>query len=249
MRLDLLKNAIYFVPQFYDKHKAALKFGTILVGTGATGYFAYKAGIEEGKNPSKTLEEKAVRLVKPAAAGAITVATAYSTYKDNLAWESAFIAISNLSNEKIKNYEEKLEELVGKDKVNELKTKVFGDIVVPDDIPEGKEYWLHDYRGDKMFRTREEILEAELEVNRMLNDSGRPWITENDVRKKFGLEPAAGGDELKWNCGEYNEYGFTWIEFNHWVISDKNGNTIHCVDYATPPTVSGHWEDDACTVL
>lgn len=99
------------------------------------------------------------------------------------------------------------------------------------DVPDGKFIFYDEISGDSITCYEREIMDAEYHLNR--NFTMRGYASYNEFRMFLGLSRVEYGEELGWTMSD----GYSWIDFEHRLISQDDGGTeIYSIDMIFPPT-------------
>lgn len=239
--------------------KQALKFGSenlpsILTGIGivgvaatafATGEASIKAYKElekleyESKEKPDTKEKAKVvaPIFLPAAiTGGLTITCiAFANYI-NIKRMIAIASAYSITETKLKDFKEKTEELVGKNKKEKIEDAIAKDKVIntpPDDhnvITTGLgETLCYDQWSGRYFRSDiESIKKAQNDLNAVLISD--MWVSLNDLYYKIGLPGIKIGNELGWNLNYDGQIDITFSS----QLTDR-GEPCLVIDYLAAP--------------
>lgn len=148
--------------------------------------------------------------------------------RQQAALASAYMLVSNT----YKEYRNKLKELAGEKtdiSVQEamIKERYNGQMKYDDCL-----FYEYNY-GDFFERTKEEVLEAEHQVNLKLSNDGYACL--NDFYGYLGLPKSDLGRVISWSSDEF--HGETWVDFKHEHVELEDGMECYVIDISTPPTI------------
>lgn len=226
-----LKATITNLLIFCDKNSPTILAGLGMVGTVATGLSSYKAGIrahdiitrhhedmemvdEDDKEAKRAVMGETVKelipvLVPPILIGSFTVTAIFMSNKINSKRIAVLGTAYALSEKRLKEYENKMQEVLGEQKTQNIRESIAHDKVVhakvPADMQEMALYsnqviTIDDYTG-RMFLSSAEAIG--LAVNK-LTDRVRDemYIPLNDLYEEVGLGRVPLGDDLGWNIDD-----------------------------------------------
>ena len=99
------------------------------------------------------------------------------------------------------------------------------------DVPDGKFVFYDEISGESITCYEREIMDAEYHLNR--NFTMRGYASLNEFYMFLGLPETDFGEELGWSMSD----GYSWIDFEHRLISQDDGGTeIYSIDMVFPPT-------------
>lgn len=91
--------------------------------------------------------------------------------------------------------------------------------------------WKETRSGREFSMPYDQVLHAELELNRLFVLRGAAYL--NEFLELLGQRIDLSVDALGWDAIEgWENYGYSWIDFIHW--SEDNGKVFY-IDYAFPP--------------
>lgn len=146
--------------------------------------------------------------------GVATLACIFGSNVISKRQQAALMSAYALLDNSYKEYREKVDEIYGEEagkKVREeiAKDKYTGDGTLEDD---SKELFYDFYSGRYFESTREMVLWAQYETNRMMY--ANEGVSVNEFYDFLGLEPVPGGDYIGWTRPILEQmYWDTWIEF------------------------------------
>lgn len=122
-----------------------------------------------------------------------------------------------------KEYRKKLIEFHGEEADREIQDAILRDrcdVCWHDqNIPDNKLIFYEAISGESIVAYEKEIMDAEYHLNR--NFVLRGYASLNEFYKFLGLPETEDGDRLGWSCS----YGYSWIDFEHHLVSKDDGGT------------------------
>lgn len=244
------------VSDFFKKHGGTILTFLSVGGVIGTSYLASKAALK-AKNELETLGEDAplkekIRTVAPiyiptVAVGAATIACVLGANTFSRKQQASALAAGAILEQTYKKYKDKAEELLGKGKVEEEIVKDDLDDNPPWDTPDkDKRLFYYNYYengeypeyGSYFEATPEEILKAEMELNRIFII--RKKATLKDFFKLLGFDTSKieGIDNLGWSIDLGSEYyGYSWIDFEHFDTKMEDGLECTIISTPYPPSI------------
>lgn len=144
-----------------------------------------------------------------------------------------------LATQSFKEYREKLIEFHGKEIDEEVRNEVLRvrhDFHILDiDTPDRKLTFYEPYSNQYFERYEREVIDAEYHFNRNYVLGG--WASVRDFLIMLGLDSSEEDEKHGWNPGQ----GYMWIDFEHYPVKDKHGNTYYTINYVTPPDID--WDE------
>lgn len=155
-------------------------------------------------------------------------------------------------------YEDKIKKVLGKEEAQEIKKEIVNDMTKDSGRkieklnklrnPEEGNVLFYDMYSDQFFySSMENVLEAEIQVNKQFARIGQ--VTINDWLVFIGQEKSMCAEDVGWSMelGDYMEYA--WIDFTHWkdnVQDEKRGidYDFYVIQMETPPCyISEDWRE------
>lgn len=218
--------------------------------TAAAVIFAAK----EGPKFKKALEEKEMKPSEKILTGAkifapaircalASAACAVGGLCLNFKTQSVLLGMVASSNELLKQYRAKNEEINGEDADKKVMTEIAKD-KLPEDlktkVDSGEKMIFHDCITGQMFEsTMEKVIEAEYQVNRELHkiDTGYT-ISLNRYCELFGMKHVACGEDEGWSLESIGSWGdadyMDWLDFMHEDFQDNDGTWVTNIIPAWP---------------
>lgn len=247
--------------KFLEKSKIGLKHAsptllTILsvVGVIATAVLSSKATREydyickESEEPM-TDKEKALTVIKTyAPAIAVGGATILSTVGANFLNTKRIAGLTAgyaMLGKASKDFEQKARELLGNDKVDEVKTAIMRNaaadpkkkVLTNDKYKDydNKILYYESFRDEFFELPKEKVIEAEYGVNRKMAENG--YVSLNTFYDLLDLTPIDLGDEIGWSYGVGADFmGYSWIDFKHetYAVEDGVENPLEAIYISFP---------------
>ena len=173
---------------------------------------------EKGENLTKT---EVVKIAGPAyipaiITGTATIACIFGANILNKHHQAALMSAYALLDNTYKDYQNKVKELYGEDIDSVIKDEIVKDKYKNTDISvsEEKQLFYDEYSQRYFESTTEDMLRAEMNLNRALTECGGVYL--NEYFELIGLEPTDYGNHLGWSASEiYETYWSNWVEFEH----------------------------------
>lgn len=219
------------------KHSPEILTGIGIVGMITTTVMAVKATpkalvlIEEKKSTEKLEELPPVEIVKTAwfcyiptaITGVLSIACLVGASSVNLKRNAALATAYTLSETALKEYKDKVVEVIGEKKAETVKDEIAKDKIEKDPvsakeiiITEHGNTLCYDVLSGRYFKSDiDKLKKVENELNRkMLSET---YITLNEFYSEMGLNEIKLGNELGWNI---NTNGFISLEFSSQLSED-----------------------------
>lgn len=221
------KKGIALTGNVIVKQSPIILAGTAIIGVGATGYLAYKAGLkvsevlrnaEEEKGEPLTKEEKIQTgwklCVPPVVSGTLTVGAIVASTAISEKRRAALAGLYAISETALKDYQKKIEETYGPKKEQDIRDRVAADKVRHDTVPwdDGSYNELVPVKDGLTGRikpsSRDIIVRAINEMNSAILDGDMCWSL-NDFYISIGWDPCDLGSETGWNLSNLARPYFT----------------------------------------
>lgn len=154
--------------------------------------------------------------------------------------QATLLAGYELTKNSFKEYRDTLIELKGEEVDREIRDNIMrthSEIHITDlNQPDQKIKFVESYSGQEFFAYEREVMDAEYHLNR--NFCLRGYATINEFAEFLGIKPISSDDRIMWAVGDE----FYWIDFEHIVKQDKNGNYVCYIEYIFAPS-DDHAED------
>ena len=207
---------------------------TILTGIGAIGVVATTVTAVKATPKALTLikkaeEEKGEELTKVETfriaapvyiptiiSGAATIACIFGSHVLNKRQQATLMSAYALLDNSYKEYKKKVDELYGEDAGKLVREEIAKDKYTGDNLllEDDKELFYDFYSGRYFETTKEAVLEAEYELNRLLAVNG--CVCLNEFYKLLGLKTRPEYELVGWSVAQiYEMYWHSWIEFHH----------------------------------
>lgn len=115
-----------------------------------------------------------------------------------------------------KEYKKKVDEVYGEEAGKTIRAEIAKDKYAGDkvSVDDGKELF-YDFYSSRFFEsTKEDVLQAEYDTNRVLMVDGAIGL--NEYYEFLGLEPRPEYENIGWSAGQmFDMYWHPWIEFDH----------------------------------
>ena len=218
------------------KHTSLILSLVGIAGLVATSVLSAKAAVKTNDILRQAEQEKGVPLTKsetiktavPVYLPAILMGTATATcilgihILDRRQQASLISAYSILENYH-KEYRKKVIEFHGEEADRKIQDAILRDrcdvCLNHLDVPDNKLIFYESISGESITAYEKEIMDAEYHLNR--NFVLRGYASLNEFYKFLGLPETEDGDRLGWSCS----YGYSWIDFEHHLVSKDDGGT------------------------
>ena len=148
--------------------------------------------------------------------------------------QATLLAGYELTKNSFKEYRNTLIELKGKEVDQEIRDNIMrahAEVHITDlDQPDQKIKFVETYSGQEFYAYEREVMDAEYHLNR--NFCLRGYVTVNEFAEFLGIKPIDHGDRVMWAVDD--EY--YWIDFEHNVKQDKNGEYVCYIYYLFKPS-------------
>ena len=141
--------------------------------------------------------------------------------------QAALTSAYALLNSSYKEYKNKVIELYGEDKNEEVQAEIAKDKYKDDDIPgDGTELFFDSFSGRYFRSTKEKVQKAEYYINRDL--TMRDYAYLNEFYDWLEIPQIDSGWKLGWSTGAcFDMYWQNWIDFNHKKVVMDDG--LECI--------------------
>ena len=166
--------------------------------------------------------------------GAATIGCMFSANVLNKEKQASITSAYALLDNYHKRYRGKLIELHGKEADIEIRDAMARECCsfhqIGLDAPDEKVIFYDEISGESITCYEREIMDAEYHLNR--NFTMRGYASLNEFYEFLGLPQTEYGDELGWSMS----YGYSWIDFEHRLISrDDGGRSVYSIDMVFAP--------------
>jgi hypothetical protein len=137
-----------------------------------------------------------------------------------------------------KEYKDKAKEIVGKDTDAKIQESIINDKYEESDISPlfGKQLFYEKHYDGFFESTKEEVLNAEHELNRIFVSRGH--VSLNEFYKLLNLRKNKIGDSLGWSMGDRSncQHESPWIDFEHYIFTLDDGLECCTIEIPFKPT-------------
>lgn len=245
-----MNNLLHHSKLFLKKNASTILTCVGGIGVIATSVMAVKATPKALSLLDEAKEEKGEELTKtevvkvagpayiPAIiTGTATIACIFGANILNKRHQAALMSAYALLDNTYKDYQNKVKELYGEDIDGVVRDEIAKDKYKDADISvsDEKQLFYDEYSQRYFESTTEDVLRAEMNINRALNDHGGAYL--NDYFELIGLESTDYGDHLGWSaCDLYETYWSNWIKFEHRKTFIDDDLEVTIVSIITEPT-------------
>ncbi|MBR5862201.1 MAG: hypothetical protein IKZ08_02630 [Bacteroidales bacterium] len=241
-------NNILFKSKMFLKHNSSTILTCIAgVGVVATTVMAVRAtpkalaSIEEAKEEKgddlttlETIVAAAPAYIPTVLVGVSTIACIFSANALNKRQQAALTSAYALLDNSYKEFKAKVTEMYGENAVVEVKKEIAKDHIEEADIyaSDDKQWFYDDFSGRTFESTMENVLNAELQINRLLAQDNGVFL--NEFYELLGIPPVDYGNHVGWSSiALYDMYWWSWIEFKHEkvVLDDGLECTMIIMEY------------------
>ena len=227
---------------------------TILTCIGAAGVIATTVTAVKATPKAMTLLEKAkkekgseltklevVKIAGPAyipsaLLGASTLACIFGANMLNKRGQASLMSAYALLDSSYKDYKNKVEELYGEDANSRVEEELAKDKYNESDheLSDNKQLFYDDYSGRYFESTMEDVLRAELEINKLLCVCGGAYL--NEFYDALGLETVNYGDYMGWSTFMMLETCWdAWLAFEHTKVTMDDGLECYIITMGYEP--------------
>lgn len=238
---------------FLERHSATILTCLASVGVVGTAVLAVRATPKAVKILEQTKEEKGedltfLEIVRTAAPGYIpaavvglsTIACVFGANALNKSQQASIMSAYALLDKAYREYKAKLATVPGGKEANhKAREEIVKDKYREYDMTfsEENELFYEDRYGKIFERTREEVLRAEYQVNRIFAVKG--CVSLNDFYKLLDIPPTDEGALLGWSISAGEAfYGYCWIDFEHTLVEMEDGMECCIIEMPFPPTAN-----------
>lgn len=192
---------------------------------------------EKGEELTNTEKIKAAApaYIPTAITVASTIACIFSANIFSKRSQAALLSAYTLLDSTYKEYRNKTKELYGEESDKTISSEIVKDKYECHDIDDGKQLFF-DYYSMRYFEsTMEEVLKAEMEINRLLQEN--MYVDINTFYDLLGLDPINLNDEIGWSIEAGVVWqGYSWISFEHEMVEVDDGMECCIITMNTNPT-------------
>lgn len=170
-------------------------------------------------------------------AGTATITCIFGANVLNKRQQAALISAYGLLERGYKEYQDKVKELAGEDMDRQVREGIARDKFESNPpVRTGSSMCLfyEEHLGEYFERTMEEVLDAELNVNKCFVENG--VVTLNDLFDFLGMDDVDGADLIGWESDSMIEFwGHTWINFDHRIGHLADGTEFYFIEPQIKP--------------
>ena len=219
------------------------------VGVVATAVMAVKATPKALVRLEEAKQEKGEELTKfekvqvagltyvPAAlVGISTIACIFGANALNKKQQAALMSAYALLDNSFKEYKAKTEELYGEDANDRIEEEIVKDHYKEEEIEvdDNKLLFYDDYSGRYFESTMEDVLRAELEINKLLCVCGGAYL--NEFYDALGIPTVDYGEHMGWSTFMMLEtYWDSWLDFEHKKVTMDDGLECYIITMSFEP--------------
>lgn len=166
---------------------------------------------------------------------ASTIACVFSANIFSKRSQAALLSAYTLLDSTYKEYRKKTKELYGEESDKNISSEIVKDKYNCQEIDDGKQLFF-DYYSMRYFEsTMADVLKAEMEVNRLLQE--RMYVDINTFYDLLDLDPIDLNDEIGWSIEAGVVWqGYSWIAFEHEIVEVDGGMECCIITMNTDPT-------------
>ena len=166
---------------------------------------------------------------------ASTIACIFSANIFSKRSQAALLSAYTLLDSTYKEYRKKTKELYGGESDKNISSEIVKDKYNYQEVDDGKQLFF-DYCSMRYFEsTMEDVLKAEMEVNRLLQE--RMYVDINTFYDLLDLDPIDLNDEIGWSIEAGVVWqGYSWIAFEHEIVEVDSGMECCIITMNTDPT-------------
>jgi hypothetical protein len=181
---------------------------------------------EKGDDLTKveTVMVAAPAYISTAVLGVSTLVCIFGANALNQRQQAALTSAYALLDNSYKEFKAKVNELYGDDAGANVRGEIAKDRYEDTDIHvhDGKQLFYDDFSGRYFESTMENVLNAELQINRLLAQDGGVYL--NEFYEFLGIPTIEYGDYMGWSSVALCEmYWWSWIEFRHEKVVMDDG--------------------------
>lgn len=176
--------------------------------------------------------------IPTAIVGVSTITCIFSANILNKRTQAAITSAYALLNSSYKEYKDKVMELYGEEKHDEVIKEIAQDKYEPSETEDdGKLLFYEEYSGQYFRSTIEEVQRAEYRINRDL--TMRDYAYLNEFYELLGLPQTDEGWKLGWSTGAcLDMYWQPWIDFTHKKVTMDDGMECYIVTMFQEPILN-----------
>lgn len=173
------------------------------------------------------------------AIGAATIACIFGANILNQRQQAALTSAYILLEQSYKEYKEKVKEELGADTDSKIRASIVKDKLSDSELPllGGENLMFYEEHHGQIFeRTMLEVRDAEYHLNRKLAMNGE--VSLNEFLELLDLPGVEGGDAIGWSQEDgFDFYNYTWIEFDHELVTLDDGMECYILNTAIAPSI------------
>lgn len=199
---------------------------------------------EKGEELTKfeTFKTAAPVYIPSVVIGVSTIACIFGANTLNKQKQAALMSAYALLDSSYKEYKDKVKELLGEEIETDIRESIMEDHLDTDiEVEDGKRLFYEECSGRYFEATKEQVLAAEYELNRLMTLRGYALL--NDYYAYLGLKRTEEGEVLGWSIEYgYDAYGYKWIDFDHTLVTMDDGLECYIISMPFPPHVDYAYE-------
>ena len=193
---------------------------------------------EKGEELTKIEKVQAAGLayVPAALVGVSTIACIFSANVLNKRHQAALMSAYALLDSSYKDYKKKVEELYGEDANNRVREELVKDKYEEEqiEVEDNKQLFYDDYSGRYFESTMEDVLRAELEINKLLCVCGGAYL--NEFYDALGIPTVDYGEHMGWSTFMMMETCWdSWLDFEHTKVTYDDGMECYIITMSYEP--------------
>lgn len=193
---------------------------------------------EKGEDLTKFEKVQAAGLVyvPTVLVGASTIACIFGANALNKKQQAALMSAYALLDNSYKDYKKKVGELYGEDADSRVQEEIVKDKYEESDheVSDNKQLFYDDYSGRYFESTMEDVLRAELEINKLLCVCGGAYL--NEFYDALGIPPVDYGEHMGWSTFMMLETCWdAWLAFDHSKVTMDDGLECYIITMGYEP--------------
>lgn len=192
---------------------------------------------EKGENLSKweTIQVAAPSYIPAILTGTATIACIFGANLLNKHQQASLMSAYALIDQLFKDYKAKVADLYGEDADIEIRAELAKDEYEEheDEYEDGKTLYYDEYSKRYFRATKEDVLRAEYEINKILNSDECACL--NTFYQLLGLKKVDYGEYVGWSCGQmFDMYWSSWVDFWHEEVEMEDGMECTILRFTGP---------------
>lgn len=184
------------------------------------------AEAEKGEELTKveTALVAAPAYIAPAVLGVSALACIFGANILSQRQQASMMGAYALLDNSFKEFKAKVQELYGEGTVSVVRGEIAKDHYEDDDVQvdDGKQLFYDEFSNRYFESTMENVLNAELQINRLLAQDGGVYL--NEFYEFLGIPTIEYGDYMGWSSFALCDmYWWSWIEFRHEKVTMDDG--------------------------